>query len=268
MEARAAEIRGSWAAGDAEGLARQLGQLKLELARRGSLLATSGEDAAVAQLVAEYSMLLAAQRGDWALMERAYQQVRPFHDARSSSSSSTSSSSSSSSSSNLGGELRLPLAGMHLLRLVVLNQAGAFHSELERLPAADREDPCVRFATDMEAALLVGAYSRVFAIVEQRGLPHPTYKALVQHLVDARVRDELIAASESAYASMRVDDACKLFRFASADELLAYGKPRGWVLEAGGLRFHAERRVAAANIDAQLLVAQTLNYAKELERIV
>src|SRR3989338_5832751 len=207
-----AEIRAIWAAGDADALARRLGQLKLELARRGALLTTSGPDAALAQLVAEYSVLLAAQRGDWALLERAYQQVRPFYDAV---------------PAPRGDELRLPLAGMH--------------------PAPAR---------------------RLSPPGERRGLPPPTYRALVQHLVDARLRDELVAASESAYASLSVEDACKLFRFASADELLAYGKLRGWVVTAGVLRFHAERRFAAASIDAQLLVAQTLDYAKELERIV
>ncbi|KAK8930982.1 26S proteasome non-ATPase regulatory subunit RPN12A [Platanthera zijinensis] len=112
-----------------------------------------------------------------------------------------------------------PILGLNLLRLLVQNRISEFHRELELLPAAALENPCIRHAVELEQSFMEGAYNRVLSA---RQTVQPETYAYFMDLLAKTVRDEIAGCSEKAYDSLSVADAKKILMFSSDQELLTY----------------------------------------------
>lgn len=63
--------------------------------------------------------------------------------------------------------------GLNLLRLLVQNRIAEFHTELELLPTSALENPCIKYAVELEQSFMEGAYNRVLSA--RQAVPHETY---------------------------------------------------------------------------------------------
>jgi 26S proteasome regulatory subunit N12 len=66
-----------------------------------------------------------------------------------------------------------PILGLNLLRLLVQNRIAEFHTELELLPPSALENPCIKYAVELEQSFMEGAYNRVLSA--RQAVPHETY---------------------------------------------------------------------------------------------
>ena len=94
------------------------------------------------------------------------------------------------------------------------------------------------------------------------------YLPFINKLTDT-VRDEIADCSASSYDTLSLDAAQRMMVFGSRDELLAYvqEKQPAWHVEAGVIHFNAAQ-AARLEVPAMTLIANSLAYATELERIV
>ncbi len=121
-----------------------------------------------------------------------------------------------------------------------------------------------------------GSYNKIYEA--RNTVPAEPYVYLTELLMDT-IRSEIGASIEKAYPSLRVEDAQKLLRLSSAAETLAFAKQRGWLHSGDQLRFPVVaapvdespvggKRMPAGSVPPLQIIHQSLNYAKELERIV
>jgi len=98
--------------------------------------------------------------------------------------------------------------------------------------------------------------------------PHDLYRPFLARLAGT-VRDD-IADCAAAYGSLSVGEAAGMLRLAGGEgELAAYVASRGlpWTIAAGRVSFVAQDK-ARPLMEASALLANTLGYAAELEKIV
>ena len=67
-----------------------------------------------------------------------------------------------------------PILGLNLLRLLVQNRIAEFHTELELLSSEALENPCIKYAVELEQSFMEGAYNRVLSA--RQAVPHKTYE--------------------------------------------------------------------------------------------
>ena len=67
-----------------------------------------------------------------------------------------------------------PILGVNLLRLLVQNRIAEFHTELELLSSEALENPCIKYAVELEQSFMEGAYNRVLSA--RQAVPHKTYE--------------------------------------------------------------------------------------------
>jgi 26S proteasome regulatory subunit N12 len=154
-----------------------------------------------------------------------------------------------------------PLSGAFLLSLLCQNRIDEFHSELELIPVERRIDPCIAFPIDLEQSLMEGSYHKVLNVP----VPRPQFAFFV-HNLSQTVRERIAECCEKAYASVLLEDAAPLLMLddARTRETIAQ---RGWKLADNVLQFPQEPDLSL-DIPNQRMIAQTLSYAMELERIV
>ena len=82
------------------------------------------------------------------------------------------------------------------------------------------------------------------------------------------VRADVANCSEKAYSSLSVKDAQDIMFFDNEEQLKNFMKERpDWRIQDGRLMFQAQE-AAKVEIPSMRLIAQSLSYANELERIV
>eukprot|EP00246_Nothoceros_aenigmaticus_P002166 TRINITY_DN12977_c0_g1_i1.p1 TRINITY_DN12977_c0_g1~~TRINITY_DN12977_c0_g1_i1.p1 ORF type:complete len:274 (-),score=68.33 TRINITY_DN12977_c0_g1_i1:117-938(-) len=161
-----------------------------------------------------------------------------------------------------------PMIGLNLLRLLVQNRIGEFHTELELLAPEAYENACIKHAVELEQSFMEGAYFRV--LDARKSVPNETYVYFMD-LLAKTVRDEIAGCSEKAYDFLTVQDAKKLLMFSTDAELLDYVREEhpNWDLRGGAVYFQKIKETAPyKEIPSLQLINQTLGYARELERIV
>lgn len=133
-----------------------------------------------------------------------------------------------------------------------------------------------------------GSYNKIFEA--RAAVPAECYSYFMDILMDT-TRGEIASCMEKAYKVLKVSEAVKLLRLKSEAELAEFAKTRSnanWRIDPTHVRACLRRRsphapnrppqhdvhftpvdaAAKPAIPAMELIHQTLNYAKELERIV
>jgi 26S proteasome regulatory subunit N12 len=241
-------------AGDLAGGRKTLASLKLAL-----LDAPADEAAsAAASSALELGVLLSAAGGDLEAFARNVLQLRPLYAAA-----------AAAGGAGAASARRNHVLGLSLMHLLVGQRLAEFHSELELLSDAEAASPEVSFPIQLERQLMVGAYDEVLASSDRS--PHPpTYGPFLDHLLQA-VRSSIADGLEAAYETLPVGTACRMLKLADLDGLREYVEElrEDWILEGDVVCFvPPESGRRAEDIPADTLIAQTLSYAAELERIV
>ncbi len=102
--------------------------------------------------------------------------------------------------------------------------------------------------------------------------PHPAYGFFMSLLLDT-VRDAVADCSEAAYVRLGTDAAKAILLLDSDAALAQYAaaKHPEWHVDGGFVHFgkdHGPKQAKAADVPSLSLIAETLGYATELERIV
>lgn len=160
------------------------------------------------------------------------------------------------------------ILGLNLMYLLVENNLSEFHAELELLTPSEASAPYVSFPIDLERQLMVGSYD---AVLDAGGrVPDPSYSFFMENLLQT-VRDSIADCLEVSYKTMTMGDAVGMMKFESREELVGYMEEYrdDWIVEGDGLCFQPpEGGSKASDIPSMKLIAQSLSYATELERIV
>ena len=205
----------------------------------------------------ELGVLLSVADDDLDAFARNISQLKPYYAVL-----------SSSTNNNTTTERKCHVLGLNLMHLLVDNRLSEFHAELELLSEADAGTPYVSFPITLERQLMVGSYDEV--LNAKSTVPDPSYNFFMENLLET-VRDSIADCVEVSYKSMKLDDAVTMMKFENGSELQEYvqEKREDWIVEGERLMFQPPPIGSkAADIPSMKLMAQSLSYATELERIV
>lgn len=165
------------------------------------------------------------------------------------------------------------IIGLNLMYLLVENNLSEFHSELEFIShdTIQSSSPYITFPINIERQLMVGSYDEVLQAFKQN-IPDNSYQFFIDNLLQT-VRDSIADCVEVSYKSLKMKDAADIMKFDSLADLVEYVKEcrDDWIMDEGKgeLCFQlADGAAKASDIPSKKLIAQTLSYATELERIV
>lgn len=213
------------------------------------------ESIALAASALELGVLLSVADDDLDAFARNMSQLKPYYAALSSSNASST-------------ERKCHVLGLNLMHLLVDNRLSEFHAELELLSEGEASTPFVSFPITLERQLMVGSYDEV--LNASSNVPDPSYGLFMENLLET-VRDSIADCVEVSYKSMKLSDAVTMMKFESTAELQEYvqEKREDWIVEGDRLTFQPPPMGSkAVDIPSMKLMAQSLSYATELERIV
>lgn len=265
LSARLSELIQKVDMGDTEGGKEILDQIKLAMLSLD--LYSNPEQRAIATTALEYGVLLAvADDGDMDAFARYVAQLKPYYYCFDADPADT----SASSGQGNAFSRKCHILGLNLMHLLVENRLSEFHAELERLTAAESNQPYVMFPIRLERQLMVGSYDEVLRAEEEEVLPSPYFSLFLSRLVPT-VRDTIADGLEVAYSHMSLQAATQMMRLNSEEDLKEYISTfrEDWIIDnhnqlcfrppSGGCK--------ASDIPSQKLMAQCLSYATELERM-
>eukprot|EP01033_Poteriospumella_lacustris_P000092 gene92-61_t len=170
---------------------------------------------------------------------------------------------------NLTADSPTPVVlALNLLHLLVENRLADFHCELELLPESLRKLPVIAFCTQLEQHLVVGAYDMVLASAANP--PASQFTFFLNSLLET-VRLNIADCVSSAYKTLKVASATKILMFQQDEETLEFVATHypDWRVGSDGVIYLDETKtVKSEEIPSMKLIAQTLSYATEMERIV
>ena len=160
------------------------------------------------------------------------------------------------------------ILGLNLLFLLSQNRMSEFHTELELIPIEMHSNLFVKHPVTLEQYLMEGSYNKVVAA--QHSPPADSYQYFMSILL-VTVRDEIADCCERAYESLTLAEAQSMLMCGSEEELMEFiGEREEWSVAEGKLVFSSaeEKGDAVMEVPSNKLIMRTLEYAKELERIV
>lgn len=210
------------------------------------------KEAYVAREVLEHAVLLHLRRNDHAAMERAVAALRPLY-------------------YDFPGLPESPrahtLLGVYLLYLLTENRLADLHAELELMGDAARASRYVRFVVALEQHKMEGRYNKLWAM-QRNELPSELFAPYMALLLNT-ARADIAAALERAYTTLTFDHARQLLGLDSDASLRTFAAERGWTTRENTIVLRDESAGASVpEINALSLIAQSLAYANELERII
>lgn len=161
------------------------------------------------------------------------------------------------------------LLGLWLLFLLTENRIGDFHAELEQLARTipnvfkSAEYRYIAFVVELEQAKMEGRYTRLWQAPAQ--VPAECYVPLTKKLIET-ARQDIANSMEVAYDRVHLKTAISLLGLSSTEELQPWISERGWRVEADYVVMR--KNAAPPQVDAHALIAESLRYANELERII
>jgi 26S proteasome regulatory subunit N12 len=170
------------------------------------------------------------------------------------------------------------IIGLNLMYLLVENNLSEFHSELEFIShdKIQSSSPYITFPINIERQLMVGSYDQVLLAFQSSNIPHTSYQFFIDNLLQT-VRDSIADCVEVSYRTLAIGDAVNIMKFTSEEELMEYVREcrDDWIVNDSvgegkkELCFQLpDGGSKASDIPSKKLIAQTLSYATELERIV
>ena len=157
------------------------------------------------------------------------------------------------------------ILGLYLLGLLSQNKIGKFHTELELIPPEKLEDIYILHVTKLEQYMMEGSYNKMFKSKSQ--VPADTYNVFMEKLLHT-VREQIATCIEQAYETLTFEEAEKvLMTDSSTVKLLA--EKHNWNSKEGKFFFRNEQpHPSKKQIPSTEYLLHSLNYAKELERII
>lgn len=151
-------------------------------------------------------------------------------------------------------------------------------------------DKYIGYPVKLERWLMEGSYDRVWGATKREGVPgeefgvfsevsitfptamknDDTDSCLYQVLIGT-IRSEIASCSEKAYPSLPIANAKNLLFLESEGSVVDFAKERGWVVKDGRIYFPLQRGEEASeekDMASELMIANTIGYARELETIV
>ena len=242
------ELNAKFEAGDSDGWKEVLSKLKILLL---DFPAGSETHWRIATQALELGVLLSVADGDLDAFARNVAQLKPYY-----------------ASSTISSPRKCHILGLNLMHLLVdnRNRLSEFHAELELLTESEASNPLVSFPIQLERQLMVGIYDEVLNV----SVPDPSYQFFVDNLLQT-VRDSIANCVEVSYKTMKLADAMTMMKFDTQQELLQYIEEcrDDWIVEGDSLCFQPPPTGhKASDIPSMELIAQSLSYATEMERIV
>jgi 26S proteasome regulatory subunit N12 len=239
------ELKAKFGAGDIVGGKETLSKLKIAML---DFPQGSGPHTKVAAEALEIGILLAVEEGDLDAFARNVAQIKPMY-------------------AILKTTVRkCHILGLNLMNLLVENRLSEFHAELELLTDEEASNAFVSFPITLERRLMVGTYDEVLSVK----VPDASYQFFVDNLLQT-VRDSIADCVEVSYKNMKINDAMTMMKFHSRQELLEYMDEcrDDWIVQGDTLCFQPPPSGSkASDIPSMQLIAQSLSYAMEMERIV
>ncbi|GAO16728.1 uncharacterized protein UV8b_07907 [Ustilaginoidea virens] len=174
---------------------------------------------------------------------------------------------------------RNKVTGLSLLLLLTQGRYGEFHSELEGLAnrdgggsAGDVEgDRYLGYPIRLERWLMEGSYDRVWKAMKSSEVPCDEY-GVFSEILKNQIRSEIASSSERAYSSLPIGSTKSLLFLDSEGDVIQFAKHRGWAVEDGHIYFPDTSDAGEKNNQSkdvsQVIIENTLGYARELETIV
>ncbi|KAI0599642.1 26S proteasome non-ATPase regulatory subunit Rpn12 [Biscogniauxia sp. FL1348] len=187
-----------------------------------------------------------------------------------------------------GAAERNKVTGLYLLLLLTQGRYAEFHSELEALgtreggaagagAAADIEgDRYLGYPIRLERWLMEGSYDRVWKAMKSREVPSEEY-GVFSEILTSQIRSEIASSSERAYPSLPLSSTKSLLFLDSEGAVVEFARHRGWAIRDGQIYFPNTAAAAATSEEdgaaedkefSQMVIENTLGYARELETIV
>lgn len=248
------ELKKAFDAGKVQETSALLLKLRLLMTEFGA----SEKEQLLSREILEIAVLFSVHKEDVAAFDRYIAQLKPFYNL------------SGNKTQLVESARQYTILGLNLLRLLSHNRIGEFHTELELILPEKHTNVFVKHPVLLEQYLMEGSYKKVVAARED--VPSPSYSYFMTKLIET-VRDEMADCSEKAYLSLSTEEAKGLLMFETEEELLRYAESRAWKVENDDMVTRIvfekeEEPVGKDDIPAMKLMARTLAYAKELERIV
>ncbi|PNY30000.1 26S proteasome regulatory subunit RPN12 [Tolypocladium capitatum] len=174
---------------------------------------------------------------------------------------------------------RNKVTGLSLLLLLTQGRYAEFHSELESLAnrdggggAGDVEgDRYLGYPIRLERWLMEGSYDRVWKAMKSSEVPCDEY-SVFSEILKNQIRSEIASSSERAYPSLPISSTKSLLFLDSEGDVIQFAKHRGWTVKDGHIFFPDPAETgedgAQSKDISQMVIENTLGYARELETIV
>lgn len=153
---------------------------------------------------------------------------------------------------------------MDLVGLLAENRIAEFHTCLELIAPADRDNTYIAFAVEVEQRLMEGSYNKV--LMARKQVPDVTYSFFMDTLGET-VRDRISECSEVAYETFPLHKAQDLLMMDSQAQLQEYMAKRGWQVQGDSIVFSKDNE-KDLDLASLPMLKQQLGYAQELERII
>lgn len=207
-------------------------------------------DSKTAMEALELGVLLSVAAGDLDAFARNFAQLQPYY------------------TPDVESPRKCHILGLNLMFLLIENRLSEFHAEMELLTEQEATSAFVSFPITLERQLMVGSYDEV--LKAHLHIPDASYEFFMDNLLQT-VRDSIADCMEVSYKTMKLTDAATMMKFTPMEELMEYIKDMrdDWIIEGDSLCFQPPPVGSkAADIPAMSLIAQSLSYATELERII
>ncbi|KAJ6439942.1 26S proteasome non-ATPase regulatory subunit 8 [Purpureocillium lavendulum] len=246
-----------------------LSKAKLALLKLNALTPTSSVPTnllALARETYEQGALFAIRARNPEAFTRYVQQLQPFYELP---------------SARLPPNLpeRNKVTGLSLLLLLTQGRYAEFHSELESLANRDgggstgdvEGDRYLGYPIRLERWLMEGSYDRVWKAMKSSEVPCDEY-SVFSEILKKQIRSEIASSSERAYPSLPISSTKSLLFLDSEGDVIQFAKERGWVVRDGHIFFpdtaETSEEGAQSKDVSQMVIENTLGYARELETIV
>lgn len=163
--------------------------------------------------------------------------------------------------------------GLYLLYLLSQNKISEFHVELQGVPSSDHSNIYINVPVSLEQYFVDGNYAKVLAT---KNVPLDAYNFFIEKFIHT-VRTEIARSVEVSYERLSLRDACEIFMLENVDQLQQFVETQSdinaedrtisWVIKDDYLHFYTIN-VEKEGIPAKKMMAQVLEYANELQRIV
>ncbi|KAI0872843.1 SAC3/GANP/Nin1/mts3/eIF-3 p25 family-domain-containing protein [Hypoxylon argillaceum] len=171
---------------------------------------------------------------------------------------------------------RNKVTGLYLLLLLTQGRYAEFHSELEALSTRARgseeieRDRYLGYPIKLERWLMEGSYDRVWKAMKSREVPSEEY-GVFSEILTSQIRSEIASSSERAYPSLPLSSTKSLLFLDSEGAVVDFARHRGWVIRDGQIFFPTAEGAEDGGDEkdiSQMVIENTLGYARELETIV